>query len=301
MRDLKKKYIFFLCLSIYFFVGCSSTQISLYHNNKHSAAPDYSRAPSSAQLCSNLFTGIRDNESKTIKDRPRTKDIEDLSPEIKKIFEKLSLPKIDSPKFADIVYKVKSQLEQSRSFAIVDLRDMVNPALITALDEVMKHGPLSTRFSVSRPDKAPESEMEFGIWLFAKELDSWFQSLIKATKLVYVEDVNIANSEMRQSRNGEGPKSDAWHIDGGRAAVTLSFKGPGTSVLGAYKNSLDLLRRGTTEELLLAGCVGCEPFTVPAGHALIFFAQQAPEGFYPTIHATPKTNQDRILFIFRRY
>lgn len=225
----------------------------------------------------------------------------------KDIKSSLALPKPGSKEFRRVVSELKAGLDSTRSYAVVDLRTLLPSEVGTRIFDMMPPEPSNAVFfkgdKLSANEKMYKTELSPIISVF----DKWFEQVIHAAGIpVFLGTKNVEKrtalrdgSQMRKIIAGQGTKVEGWHIDGGSLVITMALKGPGTAVLGPLESYNPAERNDSRDIEKLTKTA--EPFVVPEGHALFFFAGDPPAGFYPTVHASPKQDGDRLLYILRKY
>ncbi len=220
-----------------------------------------------------------------------------------------SLPKKGSDDFQLLVESLKSQLDFTHSYAVIDLRKWLSTqvgsdwyqSLPNEMSSQISSGNILSKDRDGKIVVKPNSsEMQNGI----NVLTAWMRELIDGALQGQVPLASgFTNLRLASSSKNTDQKVEDWHVDGGHApSVTISLIGPGTEVLGPApsgytKREYQSFRAEAWENL----CSGCKPFIVPPGFALVFFNAGSPElGLgQPMIHRTPKNFDERLLFVMR--
>ncbi len=219
-----------------------------------------------------------------------------------KIFAKL--PRESSERFREVVAAVRRQFHATNSYAIVDLRPFLSKAdsigwaysVPPELASQIHDG----RVLYEQNGKLIIKETEPGQLEGIAKLQLWFKAVIAEAAPglgLATGFTNVRNSSVQ----GDGLKFSDWHLDGGRASVTLAVYGSGTEILGPAPLKMTNGEYGMRGAAWEAYCTDCKPYVVPTGHALIFFGTEsgAEASFKPTIHRTPEAQGFRTLFVIR--
>lgn len=216
-----------------------------------------------------------------------------------------NLPAKNSPPYKQMVQAVRDQFRKSKSFALIDLSQVVpkeagmdwynSMPSENSGSTIYWHQPLKDRTEGSsyiwphhrkirweqrgllQSSPAHESQIQG-----AEKLTVWFHDLLfeafdGAVKMTEGSTtVRLINSEGK-SENSRDRSNEPWHRDGQSLAVILTIQG------------------ATTETREPGG-----ESSVPSGHALIFFGYEGSEyGYEPLIHRSPPGAKERVLFVIR--
>lgn len=230
-----------------------------------------------------------------------------LSASSKFLIELKGLPSKSSKKYKQLVINTQLQLNQNKTYALIDLREFLTEVLgETWFNSLPKD--ISSQISNGGEilyqqnqklvvDKPTESQIR-GV----ENLKLWMQEFLIEV-LGNQKDINSGFFNVRLARDDNNAvKFDEWHVDGGGASVTLSLYGKGTEILGPASFESQKLsyyaQRGDVWERI---CKGCKPTIVPAGVALVFFGNKSGvNGLWnPLVHRTPLEAGDRLLIVLR--
>jgi len=216
------------------------------------------------------------------------------------------LPKRGSAEYLKIVNSVREQIEK-KSYAVINLEHVFTESFGQAWFQSMPNKVSSQLYGDEFLYESPAGQVRVPISKnheqSVAQFQEWFSHLIQDASGYQIES---GYTGVRLSTETErGMNFDRWHPDGHAWTVSMAAVGIGTEGLGPIPQGFSMARAPT----IVGGdidwakvCVGCRPFTVPRGHALIISGKnnrEAESKFPPLIHRSPLEFGERLLFISR--
>jgi hypothetical protein len=216
-----------------------------------------------------------------------------------------TLPKRNSMHYLELVQNLRLQLQETNSYAILDLRTYISQltghlwanSFPKGVGSQISQGKILYNKGEKLVEEDPQQWQVEGI----ENLKIWLKELIGDA----IPNISLGEGSVnvrKSTEDNQGLIFDEWHVDGGGASVTLAVDGLGTEKLGGAPMGLSVRQyhelRGKDWE---AQCPGCQAMTVPTGYAFVFFGSSSgsQRQFEPTIHRTRKKAGSRTLFVVR--